>query len=216
MTVNGIDAVSYLQEFSMTAENQDPDALYNFLMSQPANVAANRQSLFNKFPTSTYPGPSIELGFANGTNLTVNTTATLVGNFSGVDSGASFYSHFCDPTVPLPSKSNTTEGSETPADSLPQISGYPTAIIKHSQNVIAGYFLEEAGFEDVAVLIIPSFSPDGMQQELEFSTVARDFLAKCKAAEKKKLVIDVSANGGGLIALGYDIFKQVNTLKTLL
>jgi len=58
------------------------------------------------------------------------------------------------------------------------------------------------------VLSVPSFvSVSGAQ--IEFQQVAKDFLAQAKAAGKTKLIIDVSANGGGTILQGYDLFKQL-------
>ncbi|KAJ3564908.1 hypothetical protein NPX13_g7684 [Xylaria arbuscula] len=39
--------------------------------------------------------------------------------------------------------------------------------------------------------------------------VAEDFFAGAKAAGKKNLVVDVSANGGGYIFSGYDLFRQL-------
>jgi hypothetical protein len=43
----------------------------------------------------------------------------------------------------------------------------------------------------------------------EFQYVVQTFLAMAKAAGKKKLVVDVSANGGGYILQGYDTFRQL-------
>jgi len=45
-----------------------------------------------------------------------------------------------------------------------------------------------------------------------FQTITQQFLAKSKAAGKKKLIIDLSANGGGSGFLAYDLFEQVYSL----
>jgi hypothetical protein len=51
-----------------------------------------------------------------------------------------------------------------------------------------------------------SFEP---QSPPEFQYVVQTFLSMAKAAGKKKLVVDVSANGGGYILQGYDTFRQL-------
>jgi hypothetical protein len=37
-------------------------------------------------------------------------------------------------------------------------------------------------------------------------------LADCRSQRKRRLIIDVSDNGGGTIMLGYDAFRQVFSL----
>lgn len=84
--------------------------------------------------------------------------------------------------------------------------GYPKPEIVSSDGVISGYYLEGKGFEDTAVLVALSFSPDSPS---EFQQVAEDFFAAAKQAGKKNLVVDVSVNGGGYIFSGYDLFRQL-------
>ncbi len=49
--------------------------------------------------------------------------------------------------------------------------------------------------------------------QAEFAESAQDavteFLQKSKKAGMKKLVIDLQGNGGGVVLLGIDLFKQV-------
>jgi C-terminal processing protease CtpA/Prc len=80
--------------------------------------------------------------------------------------------------------------------------GYPSPIIRQSNNLIGGYYLD--GYDDVAVLSVPSFVSLDTAEE-EFQQVGETFLAAAKAAGKTKLIIDVSANGGGTILQGYDL-----------
>ena len=63
----------------------------------------------------------------------------------------------------------------------------------------------EDEYSDVAVLSVPSFV--GIDAQDAFQSTAVKFLAAAKAAGKKKLVVDLQANGGGTILLGYDLFK---------
>jgi hypothetical protein len=87
--------------------------------------------------------------------------------------------------------------------------GYPTPVMRQKQNMNAGYFLEEPGLEDVAVLTVASFYTQGTTKAQDFQKINSDFIAAALAANKTKLIIDVSANAGGLIIQGYDVFKQL-------
>lgn len=55
---------------------------------------------------------------------------------------------------------------------------------------------------------MPSFVSEE-ESEIPFQQVGENFLAAARAAGKKKLIIDVSANGGGTILQGYDLYKQL-------
>lgn len=85
------------------------------------------------------------------------------------------------------------------------VPGYPKPVIISSDGIISGYYLE-GDLADTAVLVALSFAPDDPS---EFQQVAEDFFAAAKEAGKKNLVVDVSANGGGYIFSGYDLFRQL-------
>ncbi|KAI4762185.1 hypothetical protein E4T52_05626 [Aureobasidium sp. EXF-3400] len=87
--------------------------------------------------------------------------------------------------------------------------GYPSPIIRQKQNMNGGYFLEEPGLEDVAVLTVASFMTPGATRAQDFQKINSDFIAAALAANKTKLIIDVSANGGSSVIQGYDLFKQL-------
>jgi hypothetical protein len=74
--------------------------------------------------------------------------------------------------------------------------------------VQSGYFLEGEGYDDVAVLSVPSFVGSGAD-ELNFQQVNTYLINRAVASGKKKLIVDVSANAGGTILQGYDLFKQL-------
>ena len=74
-----------------------------------------------------------------------------------------------------------------------------------SDHVVSGYFLDSPGYTDVAVLSMLTFEPE---LPAEFQYVVQTFIADAKAAGKTKMIIDVSANGGGYILQGYDTFRQ--------
>lgn len=78
--------------------------------------------------------------------------------------------------------------------------------MKNSGSYVSGYFLNETS--DVAVLVLSSFDAQP-PYSAEFQTNVADFLAKCKSANKKRLIIDTRGNRGGTVLLAYDTFKQL-------
>lgn len=112
-------------------------------------------------------------------------------------------------TAEEPTNSTTPTPSATPSASSTSIPapGYPPPVFKESHNLIGGYFLED-DYSDIAVLSVPSFV-SLEEAEIPFQQVTENFLVAAKAAGKTKLVIDVSANGGGTILQGYDLYKQL-------
>ena len=79
--------------------------------------------------------------------------------------------------------------------------------MRNPNNQNSGYFLAGEGYDDVAVLAVNSFV--GAGSEVDFQNVNSELIAAAVAQGKKKLIIDVSANGGGTILQGYDLFKQL-------
>ncbi|KAJ9665374.1 hypothetical protein H2201_004451 [Coniosporium apollinis] len=111
-----------------------------------------------------------------------------------------------DPTVSVPGVTSTVAVGPTSTVTPPP--GYPAPVITQTLNYIGGYYIDDAGYEDVAVLTIPSFvGVSGVQED--FQRIVTEFLALAKAAGKTKLIIDLQANGGGTILLGHDLFKQL-------
>jgi hypothetical protein len=203
-TINGQDAVSFLNDWAQKGALNDPDALYNSVMySRP--FGADLPGWDGYFAGSgrfgyIWPGLDTTIGFQNGTFKSYHTTSGVIGNFSGVTDGESFYQQFCtdQPTPAASSPPATTTPATAP--------GYPSPVIISSDTVVSGYYLDSYVNSDVAVLSMLSFEPN---LPSEFQAVVQHFLAAAKAAGKKKLVIDVSANGGGYILQGYDTFRQL-------
>ncbi len=214
--INGEDVYQFLEALSQLGQQQDPDSLYNNLMfSLPFNVASNGwQGYFGGSGRYgyEYPGNSTVLTFENGTTTEYITTSTLLASFSGVTDGESFYQKFC--TGPQSTATSNASSAASSSSSAPTATasfsttpapGYPKPQIISSDQVVSGYFLPTP-YDDVAVLAMVSFEP---QSPPEFQYVVQTFLAMAKAAGKKKLVVDVSANGGGYILQGYDTFRQL-------
>ncbi|KAI0479854.1 hypothetical protein F4859DRAFT_503789 [Xylaria cf. heliscus] len=103
------------------------------------------------------------------------------------------------PPVSLVARQDDGEGE------LNKIDGYPEPVLITDDQVVSGYFIDEPGFEDVAVLVMLSFSSDFVT----FQSGVQEFFAKAVEAGKTKLIVDVQANGGGTILQGYDTFRQI-------
>lgn len=75
---------------------------------------------------------------------------------------------------------------------------------------VAGYFLNGSDHQDTAVLCIAGFenlvaSTNSSAEASSFQNTTRDFFAAVKSANKTKLIIDLSGNGGGNILLPFDV-----------
>jgi hypothetical protein len=92
-------------------------------------------------------------------------------------------------------------------------SAYASAVAEASSGVVAGYFLNGDGYEDVAVLKIISFSnPDETEESTfndDFQSTVTDFLDECISQNKQKLILDLRENGGGTTGLLLDAFMQL-------
>ena len=190
----------------------DPDVRYNNLFYNP--VTASTGGGAGAFLSSPYyPGPTTEFRFSNGTTKSVQNLASFSKDFDGVVSGEAFFAAFCDSDSSDDSSATTSTESSMPSSTstssttaAPTATGYPVPVIADESFIIAGYYINGTGYEDTAVLAINSFEsedPDG------FSSVLEKFLSRCRTDGKKKLIIDVRANGGGDVILGYDTFKQL-------
>jgi hypothetical protein len=214
--INGENVTDFLQTWADLGVLQDPDALYNNIFYELAFNAQSGGGYGGYFSGSgrfgqIYPGANTTLEFENGQMSTLPNYATVPGNFSEVIDGLSFYQKFCTGphTVPLPA--NVTYPFPTapplpPTATVPAY-GYPTPVIISEDDQVSGYFLDgDPDYSDVAVLSMLSFEPEF---PVEFQSVVQTFISDAKAVGKTKLVIDLSANGGGIILTGYDTFRQL-------
>lgn len=151
-----------------------------------------------------YQGDNTTMTFSNGTTIHFDNTASVVGNMKGVKDGKSFYNKFC----------YVKPGATPPQDDAPPesvsddytVPGYPKPVMATKDGIVSGYFLEGEGLEDTAVIVLLAFeNPDPAQ----FQAVINDFFEEAVAQGKTKLVVDFQGNGGGLILLGYDFFRQL-------
>ncbi|RYN68605.1 hypothetical protein AA0118_g1267 [Alternaria tenuissima] len=209
--INGMSAQSYLANVSADSDFHDADTRWNALFPSQALLASGTTFL-GSFRTGQYQGPNTTMEFANGTTWSSMNVAVVFGNFTGVDSGKAFFQRFCTgpkpvSAAPAPSPTGNSTRTVTPtATPSPSHIGYPKAELINSNLAVGGYYLNGAGYEDVAVLSIPSYESPNVQS---FQNTMRDFIRMSQKAGKTKMVFDLRGNGGGNAILGYDTFKQV-------
>ncbi|KAL5119483.1 hypothetical protein ACEQ8H_002548 [Pleosporales sp. CAS-2024a] len=209
--INGQPAKDYLEHWAQYGSLQDRDALYNNVFYELATVSLGPAgSGVGTFAGSgrgkwIYPNATTQLTFENGTTKSYENYARVLVSFAGITDGKSLAKKWIN-IPPSIATSATPTPSATPSATAQPIPapGYPPPVIRQQYNLIGGYYLED-DYADVAVLSVPSFV--GSDQQVSFQATAVSFIASAKAAGKKKLVVDVSANGGGTILLGYDLYK---------
>ncbi|KAK2055612.1 peptidase S41 family protein [Colletotrichum caudatum] len=224
--INGREAVSYIGDLNLKFSGfQDPDSQWN---SNFKSYASN-QSFLVVAASLAFQGSKVTLTYDNGDERSQDSFALIRAgaNFTGINSGEDFYNRFCNPdnapkatpSMPpgiMPNQTNPKPGKPSLPPPPPTIPGYPFPVVRDSgANTTSGYFLNGTGYDDVAVLSVLSFaSPDpqtidAVEYLTNFQSTVAEFLAKSKQAGKKRLVIDVAANGGGFVIAGYELFAQL-------
>lgn len=208
-TINGEAAVTYLENWSQYGSLQDPDALYNSVFYELAQISLGKSGLgagtFSGGGRGAYifPNATTILTFENGTTATYDNYARVMISFNGINSGAALYHHFVNPSGAKKRSNVATSTTSTVTTTTPR-PGYPTPVDIQTNNFIGGYYLTAAGYEDVAVLSVASF-----EGKPDFQDVAYSFIEGAASDGKTKLVIDLSANGGGTILQGYNLFLNL-------
>lgn len=220
--INGQDVETYLNQLAiLSGSAQDPDANYNSLFGN--------NSLYSL--QNTYTGDRDEIVFKNGSSIDVKVSAFSKFDLSSLTDGPSFFTAFLaeyessdldgEPGLSTETSSvrrrsepssTTSAGtriseSEIPFSPLPvrpPTYGPAYPIVETRDGSVQGYL--PTTNKDLAVLRIPTFMPKSAR---EFSNTVRVFLATAEAYNRTKLVIDLRGNGGGEIALGYDLFAQL-------
>lgn len=211
--INGIDAATYLANTIYQASwNQDADSAYNSMFYEIAGVAGGLGVGYfqgNGRIRYIYQGATTTLTFANGTEITLENYAHIKQPFTNVTDGESMYGVFCNPNgysggAAVASVSNTIQAR--PTNVTTGMPGYPQPVVITEDAIVAGYYLDGEGYEDIAVIVLLAFESES---PAEFQAVCQQFFADAVAAGKTKLVIDLQGNGGGYILQGYDFFRQL-------
>ncbi|ORY07131.1 hypothetical protein BCR34DRAFT_28177 [Clohesyomyces aquaticus] len=206
-TINGKDAEQYVQNFSTTFVYHEDHARYNRLFPNQAGISHGQR--VNQFGRTHFAdGEFTIVKHENNSEYKyINNAIVPKDYFDDVEDGETFFAKFCNLGPPQQSAKKRSPTIEQRAEAT--ATGYPKAEILHSESVIGGYYLNGKGYDDVAVLSVPSFSPETQKGPEEFQDLTGTFLTNAVKAGKKKLVIDLRANGGGRVFLGYDLFKQL-------
>lgn len=83
------------------------------------------------------------------------------------------------------------------------VPGLPNSTWMNSDNSIAGFFSNATELQDTGIVFLPTFSSSPQ----EVAQVTIDFLHNATAAGKKRILIDVTANPGGYMSTGIDLFR---------
>ena len=219
-SINGQDVNQYMAQLMLKAGFQDLDAQYNSMFYNPATNANNLGGAFALSPVFSLHNDTTSYKFENGTSVLFNATALIPLTVDLPASGQAIFEQnllSLDTNSSSPS-SVTPTSSPSMSPSLPTATGsansstvgpgYPLPIVKHSANIVSGYFLNGSDNSDVAVLNVASFEAES-PAAAEFQNDVSTFLVKCRSAGKTRLIIDVRGNPGGTAYLGFDLFKQL-------
>jgi hypothetical protein len=225
--IDGQDATSWLENWSQVGSLQDRDALYNNAFYNLAQISLGSSgSGTGTFSGGgrgrfAYPGQYTVLKFANGSVVQTENYARALISFRGIDSGndlqkiSFIYEESGESGESASSKAKFEETVTGLADNgfaaaavAAAPPGYPAPVVPGPYNLINGYYINAPGYEHIAVLSVPNFVGD-TTAEIQFQNTTKAFLAKATADGKRKLIIDLQANGGGTILQGYDMFKQL-------
>lgn len=157
-TINGIGAEEYLQTVATQADFHDADTRWNALFPSQALMASGTTYL-GSFRTGMYQGPNTTMAFTNGTTRSAMNVAVVIGNFTGVTDGKSFFQKFCTGPTAMPTTKNNAvtsaaNGTNTTVPvqkPTPSQVGYPKAVLVHPNLSLGGYWINDTGY-DVSLL----------------------------------------------------------------
>jgi hypothetical protein len=154
--INGMNSEEFLANASTAADFHDADTRWNALFPSQALLASGTTFL-GSFRTGQYQGPNTTMQFANGTTFSQMNLAVIFGNFTGVNSGKTFFQKFCTgpPPVtqvqaPAPTRTENSTRTVTPspiAKPAPSHIGYPKAELINPNLAVGGYYLNGSGYE---------------------------------------------------------------------
>ncbi|KAH8145748.1 uncharacterized protein LAJ45_10225 [Morchella importuna] len=236
--INGMDAKDYLMKMANEHPEPywvDPDARYNQLLVGTSNGQTTK-GLFAA--RSVYTEETLTLTYANGTSAELTWSASLRGSLdaSSWDSTDSFYTNVCrrskdeiekvyadmqnteltQNTMPSGLSIRDDSVKNKPRSELPaSVAGLvrrgdavPTPALQMVNGEIMLYVMND----QVGVLVINTFTPmnggseDGFVHEFSGNITAA--IEHLSSKNIKRIVIDVSGNGGGFVRLGRDAVRQ--------
>jgi len=213
ISINGQDIKSITQ---FGREMQDLDALYNSVFYNPVTIGTQNGSGSFEESLFTQHSDTTSCTFENGTTAVVSATAEIgASDATAIPAdGQSFFRLLTAAGLKASSNSSFASPKKPSSPSvlpspLPLGPHYPDPFVKSYQNYISGYFMNGTDNSDLAVLSVASFNLTDLTDSTEFLKVSSTFLAKCASAGKKRLIVDVRNNPGGLVYVGYALFQQL-------
>ncbi|KAK0651053.1 hypothetical protein B0T16DRAFT_503206 [Cercophora newfieldiana] len=209
----------YLAHVASLVTSQDPDAQFNYLFwSIPGQS--------DVFTSSSWPLPdSHTITFANGSTRVYENKVSIPAAFADISTGEELHEAIEIPPPVSPEqqaealKIRRRDGEPTeeapPAET--KVPLYPDAVLVQRSGYMSGYFLNESTHPDTAVLVATAFIPTN-ETVLEPSAIPEyratrkflsEFFALCTKNGRTKLIIDLSANGGGLLMQGYELYRNL-------
>ncbi|KAM0738040.1 hypothetical protein ACQRIT_007516 [Beauveria bassiana] len=222
-TIDGQDVYEFLENEALRVPQglQDPDAKMNSLFgSAPQNAAqAGADAVLSVFDVP----DNYTIVHKNGTERVVdNSIITLpTTDLCGIRNGQDFRERFevppnrGPPPPPPPEQENPDDPKNKeppPPPPTPALPGYPLPLAKHSNDMVASYTLNDTALRDTTVISFLSFVPlnvpDPTSPDFDLNSFVREFgdvvdrtAATAKSQGRDKLIIDMSANGGGSLDL---------------
>ncbi|KAF6824979.1 serine threonine-protein kinase sgk2 [Colletotrichum musicola] len=225
-SINGMDPYDFLKA-NFFSPSRASDGRMNAMFSTGDTKGMGRFRV-----QEMYRGPTTDVVWSNSKKTSFQNIAGIRQDFSGVFDGESFFRKFCTGALTRHHSGKSKRGEDgvippnilDPAPTIPNGTYHPSARVKRRDipfkgvypiavagnkgSNVAGYFLEDDGFEDVAVLKIISFDQP-KNGPADFEDTIRSFLNQSIAHNKQKLVIDLRENGGGLAHLCLGAFMQL-------
>lgn len=143
-------------------------------------------------------GSQLDLKYKNGTSQTIEKRASPREKFFSYKSGKSLYDVSC-----LPRGLNTAADPKAGTETAAEITGLPATLWRNSANSVAGYYSNLTGLEDTGIIFLPTFSSNPP----EMAQLIIDFVNNATTNGKKNMIIDLTANPGGYMGMGLDLFK---------
>ncbi|KGQ08056.1 hypothetical protein BBAD15_g6654 [Beauveria bassiana D1-5] len=226
-TIDGQDVYEFLENEALRVPQglQDPDAKMNSLFgSAPQNAAqAGADAVLSVFDVP----DNYTIVHKNGTERVVdNSIITLpTTDLCGIRNGQDFRERFevppnrgPPPPPPPPEQENPDDPKNKepppppPPPPTPALPGYPLPLAKHSNDMVASYTLNDTALRDTTVISFLSFVPlnvpDPTSPDFDLNSFVREFgdvvdrtASAAQSQGRDKLIIDMSANGGGSLDL---------------
>ncbi|KAJ6151274.1 Peptidase S41 family protein [Penicillium chermesinum] len=201
VSINGTAAAKFLESVASSQSLQDPDAQYNRLfpsLARSVNDGATSPDGIWAKDQRWSEASELTLKFGNGTTKTVQKAAVPLEPFFDYKNGSEIYQFECLPRILL----EATTAIES-AQQASEVSGLPSTPWSSSGNAISGYFSNQTGLEDTAIIFLPTFS----SAPADVAHFVINFLQNATAADKKNVLIDVTANTGGYMTTGVDMSR---------